>query len=55
MELNNDNKENFATNPGWRWNAVVIALFLLALAFIGLAFILLIDPKWAYQTLQPVK
>lgn len=50
-----DDKESFATKPGWRWNAVVLTLFLLALAFMGLAFILVMDPKWAYQTLQPIK
>ncbi|MCB4810819.1 hypothetical protein LG204_05775 [Methylovorus menthalis] len=55
MNTNDDQKESFATHPGWRWNFAVIALFFLALAFLGLALVLVIDSNWAYQVLAPQK
>lgn len=53
--MSNDDKEMPVSGPGWRWHLAVLAVFLLAIMFFGLAFILVLDPGWAYQLLAPQK
>lgn len=53
MGRSEDGKSLIA-RPSWRMRIAVGVILLLGLVFVGLGFILVMDPHWAYQVL-PVK
>jgi len=48
-------KVNRVSGHGWRWHVAVATVLLLGLVFIVLGFILIMDPNWAYRSVQPVQ